>query len=155
MGHVSYSVEIPVRASEAEDLWYDLNRWPSFIDGFASIRKRSDDWPQAGATLQWSSSPDGRGNVLERVLKYEPRRGQESEVADARMTGVQRVIFEPGPETVDVTIELEYEITANWPLKGLMDLLFVRRPMRDSITRTLIRFKREAITDQELADEAG
>jgi hypothetical protein len=154
MGRVSYSVEVPVRASAAEDLWYDLNRWPSFIDGFGHVRKQNGDWPHAGATLQWESAPGGRGNVLERVIKHEPRRGQESEVADSRMTGVQRLIFEPGPESVVVTLELDYEITATWPLKGVMDTLFVRRPMRDSIARTLTRFSREAVSDAELVGDA-
>lgn len=155
MGRVAYTVEIPVRASQAEDLWYDLNRWPSFIDGFGHIRKQTGDWPQAGATLQWTSSPGGRGHVLERVLKYEARRGQESQIADAKMSGTQRVVFEPGPDSVVVTLELDYEITANWPLKGLMDALFVRRPMRDSIRRTLTRFRREVVSDQELGVAEG
>jgi uncharacterized membrane protein len=150
MGRVSHSVEIDVMASTAEALWYDLNRWPSFVDGFGHVEKQGGEWPQAGASLQWTSAPGGRGHVLERVVSYEPRVGQESQIADEKMTGRQRVTFKPGPSSVVVTLELEYEITADWPLKGLMDALFVRRPMRDSITRTLVRFRREAVTDREL-----
>jgi hypothetical protein len=153
VGRVSYSVEIAVRASEAEDLWYDLGRWPSFIDGFGHVRKQSGEWPHSGTSLQWTSSPGGRGHVLERVVSYEPRRGQEVDVADAKMSGRQRVTFEPGPESVVVTLELEYTISSDWPLKGLMDVLFVRRAMRDSLIRTLTRFRREAVTDRELATD--
>ncbi len=155
MGRVSCSVEVPVRASAAEDLWYDLSRWPSFVDGFGHVRKLSGDWPQAGSSLQWTSAPGGRGHVLERVLSYEPRCGQESQVADEKMTGVQRVTFEPGPDSVVVTLELEYEITQAGPFSGALDVLFVRRPMRDSLARTLTRFKREAVTDRELVGDEG
>jgi uncharacterized membrane protein len=150
MGRVRASIDIPVQASQAEDLWYDLNRWPSFVDGFGHLDRQTGEWPKAGSALHWSSAAGGRGHVLERVVSYEPRSGQELQVADSKMTGTQRVIFEPGPGSVVVTIELEYEITADWPLKSVMDALFVRRPMRDSIVRTLQRLRREAVTDREL-----
>jgi hypothetical protein len=37
------SIDLPSRPSDAEALWYDLTRWPSFIDG-------SRIWPSRRAT---------------------------------------------------------------------------------------------------------
>jgi uncharacterized membrane protein len=152
MGRVSHSVKIPVLASEAEALWYDLTRWPSIVDGFGHLDKRTGDWPHEGATLSWSSPPGGRGRVRERVVRYEPRAGQESLVEDERMQGRQRLTFEPaGVDDVRVTLELEYELKGDHAFEAIFDALFVRRPMRDSIARTLQRLRREAVTDRELA----
>ncbi len=50
-----------------------------------------------------------------------------------------------------VELELEYAIKreqAAWT--PLVDLLFVRRPMRESLQRTLDRFARELQADREL-----
>ncbi len=155
MGRVLHSVDVPVMASEAEALWYDLKRWPGFVDGFGSIDKLEGDWPQAGSVLIWTSNPGGRGQVLEQVVRYEPRSGQESLVEDEQMRGRQTLAFTPGPDSVRVSIELEYELKKSRPFEGAFDLLFVRRPMRESITRTLARFRRDAIFDRDLAREAG
>jgi len=150
MGRVFFRIEVPVLASDAEALWYDQSRWPAFIDGFGHLEKCEGDWPHVGTSLTWHSTPGGRGTVYEDVLRYEPRVGQELRVEDDRMRGTQRVVFTPGPESVRVTLELEYEVKGDKPLKSLFDVFFVRRPMRDSITRTLQRFRREAVTDHEL-----
>jgi len=155
MGRVLHSVEVPVMASEAEALWYDLKRWPGFVDGFGRIDKLEGDWPQAGGVLMWSSGPGGRGQVLEQVVRYEPRAGQESLVEDEQMRGRQRLAFEPGPDGVRVSLELEYELKKSHLFEGPFDLLFVRRPMRESITRTLARFRREAVFDRDLAGESA
>jgi len=151
MGRVLATIELPVMTSEVEQLWYDLSRWPAFIDGFAHIEKQSGDWPQAGASLTWTSNPGGRGRVLEDVVRYEARVGQESLVEDERMRGTQRVGFRPGPEGVRVTLELEYTLKGERTFQALFDVFFVRRPMRESVTRTLARFRREVLTDHELA----
>lgn len=153
MGRVLASVEIPVLASEAEALWYDLSRWPSFIDGFARMEKTAGEWPQPGAELTWTSTPGGRGRVLEDVVRYEPRVGQEVRVEDERMRGTQRVGFAPSSDGVRVTLELTYQIKGERPFGRIFDVLFVRRPMRDSLTRTLARYRREVISDHELAKQ--
>ena len=41
-------------------------------------------------------------------------------------------------------LSLEYELTSESPLRGLTDVLFIRRALRDALTRTLRRFALEA-----------
>jgi hypothetical protein len=134
---------VPGRAAEAEALWYDPHRWQAWVDGFGHIVSLDGEWPQAGAELVWQSPPGGRGRVTERVVAYEMRTGQTVEVEDATMTGRQTVKFEPGPETVEVTLSLEYEIKDRTPLTPAVDLLFVRRAMSDALRRTVTRFSNE------------
>jgi uncharacterized membrane protein len=148
------SVEVPGPVSEAEALWYDLERWPAWIDGFAAVVKREGDWPEGGGLLIWQSKPQGRGRVLERVLSYEPRTGQEAEVEDEQLNGRQRISFRPQGERVVVGLELEYDLKREGPLLALTDLLFIRRALRDSLRRTLQRYAREREGDAELALEA-
>jgi hypothetical protein len=148
------SVEVPGPVSEAEALWYDLERWPAWIDGFAAVVKREGDWPEGGGLLIWQSKPQGRGRVLERVLGYEPRTGQEAEVEDEQLNGRQRISFRPQGERVVVGLELEYDLKREGPLLALTDLLFIRRALRDSLRRTLQRYAREREGDAELALEA-
>ena len=77
MGKARASVRLAgFRASEAEALWYDTSRWPTFVDGFAHVVKKEGDWPAAPSTLVWQSTPAGRGRVLERVrrLRWRTRR---------------------------------------------------------------------------------
>jgi hypothetical protein len=126
-----------------EELWYDLSRWPAFVDGFATVAKMDPGWPREGALI-WDSHPGGRGRVIERVTRFEARVGQDAEVEDPRMTGVQRVRFAPG----GAAIELDYRLKA---YNRVLDFLFVRRAMRDSIQRTLTRFAIELRTDHQLA----
>ena len=44
------------------------------------------------------------------MVAYEARTGQTLEVEDAKLRGTQHVTFKPGPEGVEVTLALEYEI---------------------------------------------
>ncbi len=155
MGRVLATVTIAAMTSDAEALWYDQSRWPSFIDGFAHIVKQEGSWPEAGTTLTWNSVPGGRGTVLEDVVRYEPRVGQELTVEDERMRGRQRIGFQPKADGVRVTLEVDYEIKGDKFLKPLFDIFFVQRPMRESVNRTLARFRRELLTDQELARGSG
>jgi hypothetical protein len=143
MGRARASISVPGRAAEAEALWYDPHRWQAWVDGFGHIVSLDGEWPQAGAELVWQSPPGGRGRVTERVIAYEMRTGQTVEVEDATMTGRQTVKFEPGPETVEVTLSLEYEIKDRTPLTPAVDLLFVRRAMSDALRRTVTRFSNE------------
>jgi Polyketide cyclase / dehydrase and lipid transport len=154
MGRATASVDVPGRASEAEDLWYDPVRWPSWVDGFGHVVDIAETWPAEGA-LRWNSTPGGRGLVLEQVTAYEPRSGQTLAVEDGRLRGTQRVEFKPGPETVRVTVSLEYELKERNPLTPLVDGLFVRREIAASLRRTLARFARERRGDMELEAEAS
>jgi hypothetical protein len=150
MARIRLTADLPVHASEAEALWYDVDRWPSFVDGFGRIASASGDWPQAGASVTWDSAPGGRGRVVEIAEQYEARVGQRVSVEDEQIRGAQDIRFEPNSEGVRVTYLLEYELKTGAPFAGVFDWLFVRRPMRDSMHRTLTRFRRELLAEREL-----
>jgi hypothetical protein len=141
MGRVRAEVEVAALASTAEELWYDTGRWPTFVDGLAHIAKVEGDWPRAGRVL-WDAKVDGRGRVDERVVAHEARVGQTVSVEDEKITGTQRVAFEPSDAGCKVLLTLEYTLKMDPPQRQLIDL-FSRRPLRDSLKRTLARFKRE------------
>jgi hypothetical protein len=147
---VRATVEVPGLASEAEALWYDPQRWPAFIDGFGHLGKLEGEWPAVGARAVWDSRPGGRGRVVERVTAYEARSGQTLGFEDEGTRGTQTVAFVPGPEGVEVALELEYEIKAANLFTPLTDALFIRRAMRESLQRSLNRFARELQGDREL-----
>jgi Polyketide cyclase / dehydrase and lipid transport len=147
MGRVRASVVVPGLASAAEALWYDQRRWPAFVDGLKHVARIEGNWPAAGSRVLWDSNPGGRGRVQERVLAYEPRTGQELAVEDEKIRGTQRVAFFPREGGVVVTLELQYELKESKPLMKLVDLLFVRRPQRESLERTLRRFATELRDD--------
>jgi hypothetical protein len=146
---VQAAIAVPGLASEAEALWYDPRRWAAWIDGFGHVAKLEGDWPRAGARLVWDSPPGGRGRVHERVVEYEVRSGQALEVEDERLRGTQRVSFELVSDGVRIGIELSYELKESNFFTPLTDLLFIRRALRDSLKRSLIRFARERRSDLE------
>lgn len=137
------SITVPGRAAEAEALWYDPHRWQAWVDGFGHVLSLSDEWPRRGAELVWQSPPGGRGRVTERVVAYEMRTGQTLEVDDATMSGRQSVKFEPGADSVEVTLTLDYRIKDRTALTPVVDVLFVRRAMNDALRRTVTRFANE------------
>lgn len=147
-------VEVPgARIAEAEALWYDPGRWPAFIDGLAHVVRMEGDYPGVGARTAWDSFPGGRGRVLERVVAYEPRVGQQLEVRDPKIRGRQSVRFAPTDGErggVRVELELEYELLERTPITVLTDALFIRRAQADSLRRTLLRFARELREELEL-----
>ena len=143
MGRASASTVVPGRIAEAEELYYDRHRWPSWVDGFGHVIKLEGDWPQVGARLLWQSPPKGRGLVQERVQAYEARTGQTLEIEDERMRGIQTVAFEADGDQVRVTLTLAYELKQHGPLGPLVDRLFIRRSVGDSLRRTLTRFTYE------------
>ena len=146
MGRVKAQLQLPgVATSDAEELWYDTRRWPTFVDGLGHVFKVDEGWPRApGAVAIWDSKPGGRGRVLERVVSFEARVGQTVEVEDEKIHGRQTVRFAPNTDGTSVTIELDYAIKQDRGVLAVVDFLFVRRPMRDSLKRTLVRFEREA-----------
>ncbi len=143
MGRVSARIDVPGQASDAEALWYDHRRWPAFVDGLKHVARVDGDWPRAGAKVVWDSWPGGRGRVLEAVRGYEPRAGQSVDVEDERIRGTQRVAFSPHHDGVTVSLELEYELKDPRMRFAPFDLVFVRRPQRESLQRTLRRFAAE------------
>ena len=149
MGRVSARVEVPGQASEAEALWYDHRRWPAFVDGCKHVAKVEGDWPAAGARVLWDSYPGGRGRVMEQVVGYEARVGQSVAIEDEQIRGTQRVSFVPHAEGVTVSLELDYELKEQRGKFGAFDLLFVRRPQRESLERTLRRFAAELRSERD------
>jgi hypothetical protein len=143
MGRASASVTVPGRAAEAERLWYDPDRWASWIDGFGHLVKLEGDWPDVGARLVWDSPPGGRGRVHEMVTAYETRTGQTLEVEDATLTGSLRVEFQPGPDETQITLTLEYDVKDRNALTPIVDFFFIRRAVAESLRRTLTRFSNE------------
>jgi uncharacterized membrane protein len=141
---VSARIDLPARAGEAEQLWYDHSRWPTFVDGLKHVHRVEGDWPATGARVVWDSFPGGRGRVVERVIAYEPRAGQTLEVEDGKIRGRQTVAFAPREgDRVRMTLALDYHLKDRRGVLPLVDLLFIRRPQRESLQRTLTRFARE------------
>ena len=151
MGRVGARIDVPGQASDAEALWYDVGRWPTFVDGLKHIARVTGDWPHPGAEVVWDSQPGGRGRgrVLEQVVAYEPRRGQDVALEDERIRATQRIGFAPHADGVAVTLELDYELKERTPVTRIVDLLFVRREVEASLRRTLAGFARERRGDLE------
>lgn len=146
MGTVRASIEIPGRRiAEAEALWYDRDRWPAFVDGLKHVHAVEGDYPHTGARVIWDSYPHGRGRVLEHVVAYAAREGQTLEVEDEAIRGTQRARFDAGDDKLRLGLELTYTLKAANALTPITDLLFIRRAQRESLQRTLQRFRRELL----------
>jgi hypothetical protein len=150
VGRASANTVVPGRLAEAEDLWYDRHRWPSWVDGFGHVVKLEGEWPDVGARLLWQSPPKGRGLVQEHVQSFEARVGQTLEVEDERLRGLQSVAFEVDGDQVRVTLALDYELKEPGLLSPLVDRLFIRRSLTDSLRRTLSRFANERRAEVDL-----
>jgi uncharacterized membrane protein len=88
--------------------------------------------------------------VREQVVAQQPGVGQTVAFADERMEGTQRVAFEQLEGGVGVALELDYRLTGVRFAAALLDALFIRRAIRDSLRRTLERFGRELAAELEL-----
>ena len=53
----------PARArsviGRAAALWTYLDRWATFVEGFAHVLEQDPEWPSAGSKLVWSRSRAG------------------------------------------------------------------------------------------------
>jgi hypothetical protein len=134
---------VPLGPGDAIALWTDLQRWPSFVDGFARVLEAAPKWPEKGSKIVWESTPAGRGRVTEQVLES-GERAFATRVFDRSLAGTQTLRAEPAPEGARVQLSLEYELERGGPLRVLADLIFIRRALRDSLRRTLGRFAVEA-----------
>ena len=128
---------------EAERCWCDTGRWEHWVEGLERVVSVSGDWPQPGSEVIWESGPAGRGRVTERVLVHEPLRGLQLAVADGSIRGRQIVTFDAVDEAVKVGLALEYELRRRSPVSPVVDLLFIRRAMTDSLDATVSRFGAE------------
>jgi uncharacterized membrane protein len=136
-------VELP--PLEAFDLWADVRRWPTFIDGFARLERVDDGWPTPGSKVVWQSVPTGRGRVTEKVLVCERGVRLETQVVEERLVGAQTVEFQPLEDgAAAVGLALDYTLQRGGPLNALVDVIFIRRAQGDALARTLRRFATEA-----------
>jgi ribosome-associated toxin RatA of RatAB toxin-antitoxin module len=136
---------VEVTPAQAFELWTDVTRWPTFVDGFAHVERMSDNWPQAGAKIVWRSVPTGRGTVTEKVRESQPGARFQTDVLEERLIGTQTVDFEPAEEGgTAVVLGLDYTLVRKGPLAWLTDVLFIRRAQNDALARTLRRFGIEA-----------
>jgi uncharacterized membrane protein len=140
------AILVALPPDEAYELWTDVRRWPTFVDGFGHPEQIDDTWPEAGAKLVWRSVPGGRGSVTEKVKEAVPARAHDVLVFEEKLYGRQRVTFTPGDEegSTRVDLTLDYKVSVGGPLRPVVDVLFIRRAQNDALTRTLRRFATEA-----------
>jgi Polyketide cyclase / dehydrase and lipid transport len=121
-------------------LWTDVERWATFVEGFAHVVERSADWPEGGARLVWESTPAGRGRVTEKVAEGEGPDRFVTTVFEERLHGTQtlRVVESEGGSRAELS--LAYTLTKYGALSAIADVIFIRRAIRDSLRRTLSRF---------------
>jgi len=141
---VSTIVEGP--GIEAEQLWYDRSRWPSWIAGFAALQKLGEEWPLEGARRVWVTRPQGRGLISETVRSYVAGDGQALEFEDAKVRGVQRVRFESDGARTRVTVTLDLETKGRIPPARRW---WLRRQFRGDLERTLERFSYELAAERD------
>ena len=139
----------------AVGLWTDLRRWPTFIEGFAHTESVDGPWPAPGSKLVWRSIPSGRGRVTELVRDFEPAGAGEArlvtDVYEDALSGRQTAIFRPeGEDETAVELSLDYELASGGPLRGVTDVLFIRRALAGALRRTLRRFATEAAEEASL-----
>jgi hypothetical protein len=134
---------LPLTPPEALRLWADVERWPSFVEGFARCLELTEQWPDPGGRVVWESTPDGRGRVTETVTESAPDRFS-TQVFEKALMGTQTLRALPASDGSEVELSLEYELARYGPLGGVADALFIRRALRDALRRTLFRFGVEA-----------
>ncbi|MGZ4202211.1 MAG: SRPBCC family protein [Thermoleophilaceae bacterium] len=144
---------VPLPVDAAARLWTDVERWPTFIEGFAHVIDKDPDWPAAGTKLVWESVPGGRGRVTERMITWVPPNEGPGKLAgqvfEESLTGTQTITFEAAEGGTRTTMELRYELQpTTFSRQGVIgkvaDVLFIRRALSDSLARTLRRFATEA-----------
>lgn len=133
-------------------LWLDVERWPTFVDGYARVDHQHERWPEPGARVVWHSRPGGRGTVTEKVAEIERPGRVVVDVIDDKLSGRQTATFEEDEGGCAVLVELEYTLNEGGPLTRLADVTYIRRALRDSIRRTLERFAVEAAEDAALPE---
>ena len=146
MSSVRRTAVVDLPPAEAYELWTDVRRWSTFVDGFARVERLDPAWPEQGAKLVWNSPPAGRGTVTEKVVAAEPPDRFATKVIEERLTGTQTTEFAPGEDegTTRVALQLDYKLQRRGPIAALTDMIFIRRAQSDALYRTLRRFATEA-----------
>ena len=148
MATVEASIEIPAAVAEVWQLYFDRDRWASWVDGFAAVVS-DEGYPEAGGELVWKSTEAGRGRVSERVVAHEPRTLHRIEYEDPESSGTLETRFEMLPAAdgrmTRVSLRLSYGLEGGGPLAAVTDFLFIRSQMRRSLERSLRDLSNEAV----------
>jgi hypothetical protein len=118
-------------------LWSEFERWATFVEGFGQVARLEGRWPEVGASVSWDSTPYGRGRVIERVRQSTPGSELVVEVDEDRLTALKRLTLGPIEHGVRAGVELDYRLRGSRWLNVAVDWLFVRRALRDALTREL------------------
>jgi hypothetical protein len=143
MARLTESLTVHASLAEVWALYFEPRGWPAWVDGFGSVES-SSGYPEPGGTLVWRSTAAGRGTVRERVLEHEPRRRHRIEFADPESRGELLTEFAIEGELTRVEQTLDYRLARPGPFAWATERLFVRGQVRDSLRRSLLRFKHEA-----------
>jgi uncharacterized protein YndB with AHSA1/START domain len=147
MAKVEAAVEIEAPLAEIWELYFDRDRWPAWVDGFAAVVS-AEGYPEAGGELVWRSTAAGRGRVSERVLEHEPRTLHRIEYEDPESRGRLETTFEMLPadegRLTKVSQRLTYKLVSGGLLSPVTDVLFIRSQMRGSLERSLGALRLEA-----------
>jgi uncharacterized membrane protein len=145
MAATSAARRVELDPERAWALWTDLRRWPTFVEGFAHLAEQSGDWPAEGAKVVWNSTPGGRGRVTEKAITSERPEAFATRVFEEALTGTQTATFTVADDgRTRVELRLDYELAKFGLLRGLADVLFIRRALNQALQRTLARFAAEA-----------
>jgi Polyketide cyclase / dehydrase and lipid transport len=136
----SAQADLVLTPEAALRLWTDVDRWSTFVEGFARVLERSPEWPAAGARVVWESKPSGRGRVTEKVMEGEGPDRFTTMVFEERLNGTQTFRVVESEAGSRAELALEYRLTKYGPLSAVADAIFIRRAIRDSLRRTLYRF---------------
>ena len=152
MAELTESVLVDASLAETWGHYFEPRGWRAWVDGFGSVES-AERYPEVGGTLVWLSNAAGRGRVEERVVEHSPRTRHRIEFSDPESAGELTSAFVVEGEGTRVTLTFEYRIAGGGgPFKGLTDRLFVRGQVRQSLQRTLVRFKQEAEEAAALVD---
>jgi hypothetical protein len=151
MATLTESVLVSASLKEAWDLYFEPRGWAGWVDGFGQVES-AEGYPRDGGTLTWRSTPAGRGTVRERVIEHAPRTLHRIAFEDPGAGGELETRFAVEGEGTRVTLKLDYALLRRGPFSWLTERLFVRGQMRQSLQRTLLRFKHEAEEAAHIAD---
>ena len=147
MRTVTVSTVVEGPGIEAEQLWYDRSRWPSWIAGFAALQKLGDEWPLEGARRVWVTRPHGRGLISETVTRL--HRGRRP---DARVRGREgprhrsACASSPTARRTRITVALDLETKGRVPPARKW---WLRRQFRGELERSLERFSYELAAERD------
>jgi hypothetical protein len=135
-------------AAAAQALWADPARWPNIVDDFRAVISADPGWPEEGRVV-WQSTPSGRGRVIERVVEWSDGL-QVLDIEDEKTKATQTAVFQEKSDGVEFSLTLKYRLKNGNPAMKIVDLLFIRRSLRDSLLRSLRRFAAEREGDLSL-----